>query len=116
MGFYKYRVSKTKAKAYASEMEKIENFCLENGIEKSYSSDSYYFTIQGQKYRVSNHSIESSNRGAYDSLGNKIRPEYHSSERDNDVIYIHASKTRIIEIYTDLKNGYILDGRGYRRK
>lgn len=33
----------------------------------------------------------------------------------NGTVYIHAGKTRIIEIYNDLKAGYQLDGRGNRK-
>lgn len=93
-------------------MVEINEFCVKNGIDQSRSSDSYYFTINGQEYRVSNHSVESSNRRAFNSLGEKVREEYHSGGRENDVIYIHASKTRIIEIYENLKAGKVLDGRG----
>ena len=38
---------------------------------------------------------------------------YHEDGRRDDTIYIHASKTRIIEIYNNLKDGKKLDGRGY---
>lgn len=34
---------------------------------------------------------------------------------EEDTVYIHASKTRIIQIYNDLKDGYELDGRGNRK-
>lgn len=100
---YRWKPSKTKAKEFAKTMNEIDDFCYENGISKSISSDSYYFIINGQEYRVSNHSIESSKR------------EYHPNGREKDVRYIHASKTRIIDIYTDLKNGYQLDGNGRRK-
>lgn len=103
MGYrYKWKPSKTQAREFASKMDDISTFCFENGISKSLSSDSYYFSIEGQEYRVSNHSVESS------------LPEYHPYGREKEVRYIHASKTRIIEIYNDLKNGYELDGRGRR--
>jgi hypothetical protein len=111
----KWRPSKTAKREFAQKMEEIDNFCREHNIRSSLSNDSYYFTINGQEYRVSNHSIESSNKGAYDQLGNKIREEYHPEGREEGVIYIHASKTRIIEIYNDLANGYKLDGKGIRK-
>lgn len=111
---FKYKPSKAKAKAFAQTMREIETFCAENGIHQSKNSDSYYFTINGQEYRVSNHSVEASNNGAYDELGNKTRELYHANGRENNVRYIHASKTRIMEIYNDLANGYELDGRGNR--
>ena len=110
-----WRPSKTAKREFAQKMEEIDNFCREHNIRSSLSNDSYYFTINDQEYRVSNHSIESSNKGAYDQFGNKIREEYHPEGREEGVIYIHASKTRIIEIYNDLSNGYKLDGRGIRK-
>ena len=111
----KWKPSKEQAREFAIQMEGIERFCEENGIQTSYTTDSYYFTLNGIKYRVSNHSVESSNRRMYDSLGNKIRDSYHPNGREKDVVYIYASKTRIIDIYNDLKNGYELDGRGNRK-
>jgi hypothetical protein len=114
MAFYKWKPSKSQARAFAQQMEEIREFCSINGIEQSYSSDSYYFTIEGQKYRVSNHSVETSNARAFNEFGEQIRAVYHKDGRADDTIYIHASKTRIIDIYNDLKNGYKLDGKGYR--
>lgn len=111
----KWKPSQSAKREFAQKMKEIEEFCQENGISNSASNDSYYFTIKGKYYRVSNHSIESSNRGAYDQFGNQVRSLYHPEHREEDVIYIHASKTRIIEIYNDLINGYELDGRGYRK-
>ena len=107
MGYYryfKYKPSKTKIKAFKEKMSEIDSFCDENGIIQSSTSDSYYFEINNQKYRVSNHSVELSN---VNSHGN-----YHEDGRRTDTIYIHASKTRIIEIYNNLKLGKKLNGRG----
>jgi hypothetical protein len=114
MAFYKWKPSKAQARAFAQQMKEIDEFCLVNGIEKSYSCDSYYFTINGQKYRVSNHSVETSNSKAFNEFGEQTREIYHKGGREEDTIYIHASKTRIIDIYNDLKNGYKLDGNGNR--
>ena len=111
---YKWKPSKTKAKEFAKTMQEIDSFCQENGISQSLSSDSYYFTINGKNYRVSNHSIESSNARAFNDFGEQIRELYHDTERQENTVYIHASKTRIIEIYNDLLNGYKLDGKGNR--
>lgn len=108
----KWKPSKTQAREFAKTMSEITAFCNENGITASGSNDSYYFTINGQKYRVSNHTIEASNAHAFNDLGEKMREKYHDDERRSDTIYIHASKTRIIEIYNNLKNGYRLDGNG----
>ena len=94
-------------------MNDIDDFCFNNGITRSRSSDSYYFTINGVSYRVSNHTIKASNSKAYDEFGNKIREKYHEDEEREDTVYITAGKTRIKEIYNHLKNGKKLDRRGY---
>ena len=114
MGFgYRYKPSKTKIREYAEKMDRIDDFCRENNISKSANSDSYYFEINGQKYRVSNHSVESSNRGAYEEgTHEQIRELYHPEGREKDTIYIHAGKTRIMKIYKNQKTGKELDGRG----
>lgn len=109
----KWKPSRTKAREYAQTMTEIEEFCRQNGIHKSKSS--YYFTHDGKNYRVSNHSIEASNRCAFDEFGNQIREKYHSDKRDDDTVYIHASVTRIMQIYTDIIGGYELDGKGRRK-
>ena len=115
MAYGRWKPSKSAAIEFAQKMGEIDAFCNENGISASRSNDSYYFTLNGKNYRVSNHSIEASNAKAYDWKGEQIREKYHDDVRDDETVYIHASKTRIIEIYNDLKNGYELDGRGYRR-
>lgn len=111
----KWKPSKAARAAFAEQMNEIAAFCKENQISQSLKGDSYYFTIDGKKYRVSNHSVESSNDGAYNWQGEKVRDVYHEGGRESDTIYIHAGKTRIIEIYNDLKNGVALDGRGNRK-
>lgn len=45
----------------------------------------------------------------------KQRELYHQDGREDNTVYIHASKTRIIEIYNDIVAGYKLDGRGNRK-
>lgn len=110
----RWKPSRNAKREFAEKMEKIDEFCKENNIQASASMDSFYFTINGQDYRVSNHSVESSNFAAFDEFGNQVREIYHKGGRDENVIYIHASKTRIIEIYSDLKNGYKLNGKGNR--
>ena len=112
---FKYQVSKTKAKEFAIKMQEIDDFCRENGIVHSKSRDSYYFSIDGKNYRVSNHTVAASNSKAFNELGEKIRDKYHENGEEADTIYITASKTRIIEIYNDLKNGHELNRRGYRK-
>lgn len=110
-----WKPSKTQRREFAKAMSEIEDFCAANGISHSVSSDSYYFAINGQEYRVSNHSVEASNAHAYDPLTHERRRDlYHPAGRSEDVVYIHAGKTRIIEIYNDLKAGYKLNGRGAR--
>jgi len=109
---YRYKVSKTKAREYAKEMDRLQQFCNDNGIHSSSNMDSYYFTINGQHYRVSNHTVASSNRGAYHELKGQVRDLYHADGEKDDTIYITAGKTRIEEIYNNLKAGKQLDRRG----
>lgn len=118
MGRYytrRWRPSKTAKAEFARKMDEIDDFVAKNGIDQSSNGDSYYFDIDGRNYRVSNHSVEASNRGAYDQFGNQKRMLYHPGGRDEDTTYIHASKTRIMDIYNDLKAGWKLDGRGNRK-
>lgn len=112
----KWKPSKAKIKEFKNQMTEIEQFCIDNGIISSKTNDSYYFTLNGKNYRVSNHTIEQSNKKAYNEFGQQIREEYHKDGRQENTIYITASKTRIIEIYNNLKNGYELDKRGYIKK
>ena len=110
----KWSPSKSAARAFAQQMAEIDAFCAEHGIQQSRSSDSYYFAVNGRRYRVSNHTIEASNAHARDEFGNVLREVYHPCGREDDVTYITAGKTRIMEIYNDLSAGYKLDGRGFR--
>lgn len=111
----RWKPSRTAAREFAQTMGQIEQFCREHGIDMSASGDSYYFTLNGTQYRVSNHSVEASNRGAYDPVtGERRRDLYHAGGRQGGVVYIHAGKTRIMDIYHDLAAGYALDGRGNR--
>ena len=111
----RWKPSRTAAREYAREMDEIQAFCNEHGIDYSGSMDSYYFTIGEQSYRVSNHSVEASNAHATNWMGEQVRQQYHPEGRRSDTIYIHAGKTRIREIYNDLAAGYVLDGRGCRK-
>lgn len=113
--FYKWKPSKSARVEFAKKMQEIEAFCLKNDISKSKTGDSFYFDVCGQAYRVSNHSIEASNRRAFNEFGEQTRELYHEEGREADVIYIHASKTRLIEIYEALKAGAVLDGRGNKK-
>ena len=117
----KYYFSKTAKMEFVEKMQEINDFCNKNGIIASRNNDSYYFTIDGQHYRVSNHTVEASNNRAwvqneYTGEYTQIREEYHPLGEEEDTIYITASKTRLIEIYNDLKDGYKLDRRGRRKK
>lgn len=105
----KWKPSKTARKNFAIKMDEITEFCRENNI--SQSRDSYYFTIRNVSYRVSNHTIQASNRRAYNEYGEQIRRLYHDNFKD-DTVNIFAGKTRIMEIYNNLKAGKNLDGRG----
>lgn len=103
---------KSQAKEFKKQMEEIREFCNKNNIQHSHSMDSYYFTINNKHYRVSNHSVESSNAKAFNDYGEQLRQVYHANGRELDTQYIHASKTRLKEIYNNLKQGYTLDNRG----
>ena len=109
---FKWKPSKAAKREFAQKMDEIGEFCRVNGIDQSANGDSYYFSINGKFYRVSNHSVEASNARAYNWLGEQVREKYHPDGRDKDTVYIHAGKTRIIEIYNNLKAGRELDGRG----
>lgn len=108
---YRWKPSKSKAREFAQKMEEISEYCLEHGIGSSRSMDSFYFSIGGQDYRVSNHTIAQSNRNAYRN-GEQIREKYHEDEEREDTVYITASKTRLIEIHQALLAGKKLDRRG----
>lgn len=112
---YKWRPSKSDARDFYETMQEIKAYCEENLIDHSGDYDSYYFSINDQPYRVSNHSVEASDAGAWREMSNgeviKVREEYHNG-RELDTIYIHAGKTRIIGIHKALLAGIALDGRG----
>ena len=106
-----YKFSKVAKRDFKEQMDLIRTFCQEHNIQHSLSFDSYYFTIDGKHYRVSNHTIAASDRGMFNQNGEQIRDSYH--DQDIDVtINITASKTRIITIYSDLLRGLKLDKRG----
>ena len=109
---YRWKPSKSKAREFAAKMDEIREFCDANGIYYSANMDSYYFTMRGEKYRVSNHTVEASNRGAYNALGEQVREKYHTAGEYNREHEITAGKTRIIEIYNALQEGRTLDKRG----
>ena len=93
---------------------KLESFCRENAIIKSETGKSYYFSMAGKKYRVSNHTIADSNRGAYGKNGKKRRRLYHDAEADSNLICINVSKPdkNIYRIYNSLKRGAVVDAYG----
>ena len=90
-----FQFSKSAKREFRATMIEVNEFCEKNSIGTNYSNDYYTFELNGQKYEVKNYSY---------------------GYKEPDIIYIFASKTRLIEIYTDLKNGYELDGRGRRKK
>lgn len=105
---YKKQFGRQAKREFAKQMDTINKYCADHHINASANNDSYYFILNGHHYRVSNHSVESS----YINSGGK----YHPYGRQESVIYIHASKLRIIEIYEDLAAGYELDGHGNRKE
>ena len=106
MAYRKWKPSKDAAREFAQKMSEIEEYCNENGIRKSLSSDSYYFSHDGVDYRVSNHSVERS----IDPYGY----HYHgdSKEYRESTFCIHAGKTRIMEIHKLIVSGVKIDHKG----
>lgn len=112
---YKWKPSKTAKREFAQKMNEIDTFCKEHNISQSMSSDSYYFTINGKNYRISNHTVEASNKHAFNDFGEQIRELYHPNGREENTVYITAGKTRLIEIYNNILNGIELDSRGFKK-
>lgn len=112
MRFKKY-FSKSAKKEFAIKMSNIDDFCKKNNIHASLTNDSYYFTINNKNYRVSNHTMKTSNKHAFNDFGEQIRPLYHNENDFENLIEITAGKTRIIEIYEALKAGKTLNKRGF---
>jgi hypothetical protein len=107
----RWKPSRSKAREFAQQMDEVLDYCREHHINNSNSMDSFYFTINDQSYRVSNHTIESSNSKATNFMGEQVREKYHEGRKD-DTVYITASKTRLIEIHKNLLQGKKLDKRG----
>lgn len=108
----KWKPSKTRIAEFVQKMDGVQEFCIKNGIDFSHKMDSFYFTVDNQKYRVSNHTVAASNGKAYNFLGEQVRDIYHPNGTEDDVIYITAGKTRLIEVYTNILTGKPLDKRG----
>jgi len=106
----------------AKEERSLNRFCLANGIKRSKKGVSFYFEIDGKKYRVSDHTIEESKQGQLLKAqmgtvltGRDIVPNYyHNEEKDEGVIQIDAPKNRLIQIYKDIQSGYQVDREGKR--
>ncbi len=104
--------SKEAAREFAQKMDEIAEYCRENGISQSFNGDSYYFTLNGKQYRVSNHTVKASNSAAFDwNTMEQKRRVYHPNGEEG-LVCITAGKTRIREIYEALKAGKELDRRG----
>lgn len=113
----RFNFSKSSKKEFVEKMQKIKEFCDHNEIQYSKDMCSFYFEINAKQVRVSNHTIKASDKGCfyediYSGENIKIRDSYHKDKKYD--IEITASKTRIIEIYNDLKAGHKLDKRGKR--
>lgn len=116
---YRWKPSKTAAQEFVKKMDEVERFCNEHGISHSASMDSFYFNINGESYRVSNHTVAASNAGRFGEnpvTGEWVerRERYHTEGEFDRNHEITASKTRIIDIYNDLAAGIKLDKRGKR--
>jgi len=98
---------------YDEEMHDIQVFCKKHHIITDKNHNSYYFKLNGQKYRVSNHTIDESNKRAFNRFnGRQFREIYHPEGEDPNVVYIIAGKRKIKRIYNDLRMGRKLDKRG----
>lgn len=80
---YKWKPNQEQKREFAEKMNEIKDFCRKNHIQAGLSHDSYYFNIRGQNYRVSNHSIETSNARAFNVYDEQIRELYHPDGRGN---------------------------------
>lgn len=92
-------------------MREVEEFVKANNIRQAQNGKSFYFELNGKNYRVSNHTVEASNAGAFNAEGQQVRELYHPNGRGEEV-QIFASPTRIIEIYNAIKDSKQVDGRG----
>ena len=113
---YTYRPSAAQKKEFHEKMLEIEAFCKKHGyFRKVTITIAIISALKVSDIEWSNHSIEASNRAAFDEYtGEQLRELYHDPELEEDVIDILAGKTRIIDIYNDLVAGYDLDYRGRR--
>ena len=108
--------------AFKAAMRELEAYVKAEGISASAGYDSFYFEVDDRSYRVSNHSVEASNRNRCDKCQrehggapcSEVKHCYvfHKGGRDKAVRYIHAGKTRLVGIHKALKAGFKLDGRG----
>ena len=107
---YRWKPSKSAKREFAEKMREIEEYCFQNNISRSMSSDSYYFNHNGIEYRISNHAVERS----VDRYGDL----YHGDSKtyQAEVFCIHASKTRLIEIHQLILAGVPIDHKGNRKE
>ena len=94
---YKYKPSRADARDFAQKMKEIEEFCHDHGISHSFSNDSYYFVIGDVRYRVSNHTMQASDKGMYSQTGDKIRDSYH--EHSNGIVCITEQDKDCRDLY-----------------
>lgn len=95
MSYYysrKWKPSKNQVRNFIQKMDDIETFCAAKNILSDGNKDAYFFDVNGIDYRVAN---------------------YAGPKNTTTNVYIYASKTRLIEIYTAIENGLRVDRRGY---
>lgn len=88
---------RTQIKSFLDTIDEIDNFCVENSIKTNKSRDNYFFNIGEQKYHISDRPVEIND---IDGI-------------QESTIHIIAGKTRLINIYNNLKDGILLDSRGF---
>lgn len=102
--YYGYSIPSHKRTEFRRKISEIKNFCKENNITYSGFNypNIYHFTLNGIEYCVSN-----------SDFTHRSCDDKHDSDK---TVLISAGRTRIIDIYKDLKAGYKLDKRGFRQK
>ena len=101
---------------FMPKIDEIDEFCSKNGILHYPWDDSYFFTVNGKKCRVRDYTKFFPIHNNYDFDGEKLPPDrlFYGKRGEYDVDII-AGRTRLIQIYNDLKAGYDLDRRGFRK-
>ena len=101
---------------FVPKIDEIDEFCSKNGILHYPWDDSYFFTVNGKECRVCDYTKFFPSHNNYDFNCKKLPPDrlFYGKRGEYDVDII-AGRTRLVQIYNDLKAGYDLDRRGFRK-